>query len=261
MPNDDVTDPTSGGIPSDDQRPTADQLIEENKRLRSQNANHEEEMRKAQSVVDVTRAIYKAPGGKEIIERAKVAMEKGEELSFTPAQEKKLEKTAEAAGLTADQVQSIFKQGLAEHEENIAITNKAEKAISQLQERGKKEIPNFDKIYESEGFDRMMTNVLQLMQPTKDDAGRIYPPALPVPEDEKKDPYWFAMKHSAQMLTAGAKPPPDNRNAESVRRAAIAGQQTTPAGGPADKSDPDSPDLAWAKQRGSRTVGRSFADS
>ena len=260
MPNDDVTDPTSAGIPSDDQRPTADQLIEENKRLRSKNANQEEEMRKAQSVVDVTRAIYKAPGGKEIIERARKAMEKGEDLSFTPAQEKKLEKTADAVGLTADQVQSIFKQGLAEHEENIAVTNKAEKEISQLQERGKKEIPNFDKIYESEGFDRMMTNVLQLMRPTKDDAGRTYPPALPVPEGEK-NPYWFAMKHSALMLTAGAKPPPDTRNAESTRRAAIAGQQTTPAGGPADNSDPDSPDLAWAKKRGSASIGKSFANS
>lgn len=260
MPNDDVTDPTSGGIPSDDQRPTVDQLIEENKRLRSKNANQEEEMRKAQSVVDVTRAIYKAPGGKEIIERARAAMDKGEELRFTPKEEKKLEKTAEAVGVTLEQVQSVLKQGLAEHEQSLSITNRANKAIAKLQERGKKEIPDFDKIYETDAFDRMMTNVLQLMQPTTDESGRQYAPALPVPEDEK-DGYWFAMKHSAQMLTAGAKPPPDPRTPESTRRAAIAGQQTTSTGGPADKSDPDSPDLAWAKRRGSATIGKSFANS
>lgn len=258
MPIDDVTDPQGGGIPSDDQKPTAEQLIEENKKLRSQAANQQEEMRKAQQVVDVTRAIYKAPGGKEIIERAKASMEKGEELTFTRKEEKAIEKVTEAKGLNADDVRALFKEGLAEHEQSNALSRKAEKAISKLQDRGKSELDGFDKIYESEAFDRMMSNVLQLMQPGTDAEGRKYTPALPVPEDEK-DPYWFAMKHAHAMLTAGAKPPQDPRTPESVRRAAILGQQTKPAGGPADKSDPDSPDLAWAKARNTSIVGKSFS--
>lgn len=251
-----TTEPPAGGIPSSDQRPTADQLIEENKKLKSQRANDAEEMRRAKQVVDVTRAIFNAPGGKAIIEKARESITKGEALDFTPAQEKKLEQVAATTGVTIDEVRTVFKEGLAEHEQSRFLTSKADKAISKLQERGKKELAGFDKIYETEAFDRMMSQVLHLMQPSKDEQGRQYDPALPVPEDEK-DPYWFAMKHAHSMLTASAKPPPGDKKPD--RLAAIKAQQTTLAGGPAESTDSDSPDLAWAKQRDSSVVGKSFA--
>ena len=250
-----VTEPSGGGIPSGDQRPTADQLIEENKKLRSQRANDAEEMRRAKQVVDVTRAIFNAPGGKAIIEKARESISKGEALDFTPAQEAKIEKVAAATGVTLDEVRTVFKEGLAEHEQSRFLTGKAEKAISKLQERGNKELAGFDKIYETEAFDRMMSNVLSLMEPKTDDQGRKYDPALPVPDDEK-DPYWFAMKHSHALLTASAKPP---QGVKPDRLAAIKAQQTTPAGGPAESTDSDSPDLNWAKARNTSIVGKSFA--
>lgn len=261
MPDESIetTEPLGGGEPSGDQRPTADQLIEENKKLRSQRANDAEEMRRAKQVVDVTRAIFNAPGGKAIIERAREAITKGEALDFTPAQEKKIEKVAAATGVTLDEVRTVFKEGLAEHEQSRFLTSKAEKAISKLQERGSKELQGFDKIYETEAFDRMMSNVLSLMETKTDEQGRKYDPALPVPEDEKDNPYWFAMKHAHAMLTASAKPPQDAPTAASERLAAIKAQQTTPAGGPAE-SKSDSPDLAWAQQRDSSVVGTSFSN-
>lgn len=258
MPNelDLATEPSGDGTLSNDQRPTAEQLIEENKKLRSQRANDAEEMRRANQVVKLTRAIFNAPGGKEIIERAREAEAKGETPDFTPTQEKKIEKVAEAKGVTPDEVRAIIKEGLAEHEQSRFLTTKAEKAISKLQERGNKELAGFDKIYETESFDRMMSQVLQLMQPTTDEQGRQYAAALPTPEDEK-DPYWFAMKHAHAMLTASAKPPPGDKTSD--RLAAIKAQQTAPAGGPTE-SNPDSSDLAWAKQRDSSIVGKSFAN-
>ena len=73
-------------------------------------------------------------------------MEKGENLTFTPAEEKKIEKTAEVVGVSAEQVQAILKQGLAEHEQSLSLTDKATKAITRLQERGKKELTGFDKV-------------------------------------------------------------------------------------------------------------------
>jgi len=259
MPYEPVTDPQAGGIPSDDQRPSAEQLVEENQKLRSKLANSEEENRKAQSVVDISRSIYAAPGGKEIFERARAAMDKGTELTFTEKQEAKLEKTAEATGLTAEQVQSIVEQGLVQHERSLAVTGKAEKAIAKLHQRGIKELEGYEGMFETDAFNNMMSHTLEAMQPRQDQEGRQYTPALATPEDER-DPYWFAVKHTHAMLTAGAKAPKGKKSTEPYRRAAIAGQQTTPAGGPTETSDPDSPDLAWAKTRGSRTVGRSFAD-
>ena len=250
------TDPSSGGILSDDQRPTAEQLIEENKKLRSQRANDAEEMRRAKQVVDVTRAIFNAPGGKAIIDKARESISKGESLDFTPAQERKLEKVAEAKGVTLEEVRAVFKEGLAEHEQSLTLTSKAEKAISKLRERGNKELAGFENMYETETFDRMMSNVLHLMQPSTDEQGRQYAPALPTPEEEK-DPYWFAMKHAHAMLTASAKPP--QGEAKPDRLAAIKAQQTTPAGGPAESTDSDSPDLNWAKARNTSIVGKSFA--
>ena len=261
MPDESIetTDPLGGGDPSGDQRPTAEHLLEENKKLRSQRANDAEEMRRAKQVVDVTRAIFNAPGGKAIIERAREAITKGEALDFTPAQEKKIEKVAAATGVTLDEVRTVFKEGLAEHEQSLTLTSKAEKAISKLRERGNKELAGFENMYETEAFDRMMSNVLQLMQPGTDEQGRQYAPALPTPEDEK-DPYWFAMKHAHSMLTASAKPPQDAPTAASERLAAIKAQQTTSAGGPTESTDSDSPDLAWAQARNASTIGTSFSN-
>lgn len=256
MPDDYVTDQQSGLAQSDDQGPSAQ---EEVAKLRSENANLKEQARQAAPVVDISRAIYQAPGGKEIFERARAAMDAGKDLTFTEKQQAKVEETAAATGLTAEQVQGIVQQGLRQHEQSLYQTNKAEKAIAKLHERGKKELEGYEGMFETDTFNRMVSHTLAALTPTQDDQGRQVPPAMPVPEDEK-DAYWYAIKHSHAMLTAGKTPPKGSVDSESARRAAIAVQQTTPAGGPKG-SDPDSPELAWAKQRGTRTIGKSFADS
>ena len=86
----DATDPQAGGNPSDDQQPSVEQLVEENKRLNSRLVTSENANRQAQQVVDISRQIYAAPGGKEIFARAQKAKESGKELSFTAKQEEKL---------------------------------------------------------------------------------------------------------------------------------------------------------------------------
>lgn len=256
MPDEDyVTDQQSGLAPSDDQGPSAQQEVSQ---LRSQIANLQEQARQAQPVVDVSRAIYQAPGGKEIFERAKKAMDSGQELTFTAKQEAVIEKAAEAQGLTAEQVQGIVQQGLQQHEQQLFNSRKAEKSIEKLHDRGKKELEGYEGMYQTPAWDRMWTHTVAAMTPTTDEQGRQIPPAMLVPDNEK-DPLWYAITHTHAMLTAGKTPSNDSPNNESLRRAAIAGQQTTPAGGPKG-SDPDSPDLAWAKQRRPRTIGKSFAD-
>ncbi len=257
MPDEFVTEPHSGGDLSDDQGPSADQVIDDNKRLRSQVANLEENTRRANSVVDISRRIYSAPGGKAIFEKAKKAMAEGKEPDFTAKQEAVLEEAAGTPGLTVEQVQQIFQQGLAEHREQENITRRSSREVDKLHERGKKELEGYEGMFETDAFNRMLSHTLEAMEPGQDDQGRQVPPAMPTPEGEER--YWYAVKHAHKMLTVGAKPPPKGKNSEAQRRAAIAGQQTVPAGGPEENSDPDSPEMAWAKALKSTTVGKSFS--
>ena len=253
----DVTEPQAGGDLSDDQRPSADQVIEENKRLRSQVANLEENTRRANSVVDISRRIYSAPGGKAIFEKAKKAMAEGKELKFTEKQEEALEEATGVAGLTAEQVQQIVQEGLAQHRDQMDVRDRSRSSINDLHERGKKELEGYDGMYKTDAFNRMVSHTLEALAPGEDAQGRQVPPALPTPEGV--DPYWYAIEHAHKMLTVGAKTPPKGKNNEAQRRAAIAGQQTVPAGGPEENSDPDSPEMAWAKAPKSTTVGKTFS--
>lgn len=257
MEDDPLTEPQPGGAPSDDQRPTADQVIEENKRLRSKLANAEENSRRANAVVKVSQAIYAAPGGKEIFERAKAAMDSGNELRFSEKQEAKLEKTAEAVGLTAEQVQQIVAQGLEQHREQTSIHTKSERAMNDLHQRGIKELEGYEGMYQTEAFNRMISHTLDALSPKEGADGQRIEPALPLPEGESA--YWYAIKHAHKMLTVGAKTPAGSKTTEQNRRAAIAGQQTVPAGGPEENSEEDSPDMAWAKAPISTTIGKSFS--
>lgn len=253
----DVTEPQAGGDLSDDQGPSADQVIEENKRLRSQVANLEENTRRANSVVDISRRIYSAPGGKAIFEKAKKAMAEGKELKFTEKQEEALEEATGVAGITAEQVQQIVQQGLAQHRDQMDVRDRSRSSINDLHERGKKELEGYDGMYKTDAFNRMVSHTLEALAPSEDAQGRQVPPALPTPEGV--DPYWYAIEHAHKMLTVGAKTPPKGKNNEAQRRAAIAGQQTVPAGGPEENSDPDSPEMAWAKAEKTTTVGKSFS--
>jgi hypothetical protein len=253
----DVTEPQAGGDLSDDQGPSADQVIEENKRLRSQVANLEENTRRANSVVDISRRIYSAPGGKAIFEKAKKAMAEGKELKFTEKQEEALEEATGVAGITAEQVQQIVQQGLAQHRDQMDVRDRSRSSINDLHERGKKELEGYDGMYKTDAFNRMVSHTLEALAPGEDAQGRQVAPALPTPEGV--DPYWYAIEHAHKMLTVGAKTPPKGKNNEAQRRAAIAGQQTVPAGGPEENSDPDSPEMAWAKAPKSTTVGKTFS--
>ncbi len=264
----DVTDPLSGS-PSADVTP-ANPLEEENRRLKQKLAQNENMLQQAKPLVELTRKLWNAPGGREIVEK----LQKGEPLSAQQtAQVQQAQAPQQGQTLTREDVKELMSEGFQQFEQQNWESRKAERAMADLHSRASKELgEGYDNIAGSQQWNQALNTVLNMMQPELDQEGKVVSAApIQVPEEED-DPYYYAVKYTYGYLT-GSPPKTEKddkskadwksrqaKSGEDKRRAAIAAQASKPAGAPTDDDEPDSPDLDWARSRGSSTVGKSFAN-
>lgn len=258
-----VTDPLSG-LPSADAGTPADP-VEENRRLKAKLAQNENMLQQARPLVDLTRKLWNAPGGKEIVQR----LQAGQPLSSDQQTKVDAALPPQGSNLTRDDVKEIMQEGFQTFEQQSFESRKAEKAFEDLHAKAAKELgEGYENIAGTEQWNTALQTTINMMQPTRDPkTGEVVSdPALKVPDGED-DPYYFAVKYAYGFLT-GATPQTDEGGesskpkpgSENSRRAAIAAQSSKPAGGPTKDGEPDSPELDWARSRGDSTVGKSFAN-
>jgi len=125
--------------------------------------------------------------------------------------------------------------------------------MTALDARASEELEGYDNLRNQPEWNEQLGIVINMIEQKA-----LFPP------DDEPDPIYWAIKKTHQTLTGlvpGKKKERTAKNTETQRRGAIAGQVGNQGGRPEDSSDEsDSPDLNWAKSRGSSTVGKSFAN-
>lgn len=252
MANEFETNPVQGESSGQSANNT-ESLLAEVTRLRQDLAKSRDLNRDAKPLVQLAQALYSAPGGREIIAK----LERREPL--TVAETATAAAAAKDSGqvpnyLTAEQAVGIFRQELQQFQQADYETRKAEREIANMDDRAKKELDGYANIQGTPQWNAGLNTILQMIDSK----------AIEVPSEES-DPIWWAIKRNHEMLT-GLKPgevketPAEMTEAE--RRAGIAGQAGSRGGAPQTDSDLDkNPDMAWARQRGKSTVGKSFSNN
>lgn len=251
-PNDPLTPPEPGQA-SGEPTGSTESLLAEITRLRQDLAKSRDLNREAQPLVQLAQTLWNAPGGKEIVER----LRKGQPL--TAAQAQQVQDTATGGGpvpsyMTPEAIQEVIRKELQQYAQSEWETRKAEKEMAQLDKRASEELEGYDNLKDQPEWNEQLGIVINMIEQR----------AL-IPPDDEPDPIYWAIKKTHQTLTGlkpGEKKVRPAKKTEAERRAAIAGQAGRQGGSPEDSSDePDHPDLAWAKSRGSATIGKSFSSS
>lgn len=243
--------PPESGQASGEPTGSTDSLLAEVTRLRQDLARSRDMNLEAQPLVKLAQDLWKAPGGKEIIEK----LRRGEPL--TAAQAKQVTDQATGGGptpsyMTPEAVQEVIRKELQQFAQADWETRKAEKEMAQLDARAAEELEGYENLRDKPEWNDQLGIVINMMEQKV-----LIPPA------DEPDPIYWAIKKTYQTLTGlkpGEKKKRPAKDTEQERRAAIAAQAGRQGGSPEDDSEPDSPELAWAKSRGKSTVGKSFAN-
>ena len=125
----------------------------ENTRLRQQLKRAQDLNREALPLAQLGVALQQANGGQAIIEK----LQKGEDL--TAAQEANLEKQAEAAGFSQEQIDELLGKAAQNFEQRLWESRKAERAMEKLHSWAKKEYPGYEETYESPQWNQRLGTV------------------------------------------------------------------------------------------------------
>lgn len=256
----DVTDPRGAGSPSGNQGGSQDSILAENTRLKQELAQSRDMNRNAEPLVNLARTLWNAPGGKEIVEKLRrgESLTSGEVATATNAQGVAQAQATghtpggqSTAGMSKDEIRTLMREELQAFERSQWEGRKSEQHISKLHERAAKELEGYENIAGTPQWNQMLDTVLAAME-----AETLAPP------DDEPDPLYWAIKHTWSAVTGlkpGQKRERPAKTGEGERRGAIAAQTPTAGGSPDSDDEPDSPDLKWARSRGTGTVGKSFS--
>lgn len=255
------TAPTPGE-PSGDQSGTSPKdLLAETTRLREKLAESRDLNRQAEPLVQLAQALYNTPGGKEIIQKLK----EGKPLTATQQNAAAAANATSQAiadgvtpggqstvGIHPDEVRKMMREEFRAFEEHQWNSRKAEREMEALEAKAEEELDGYGKLRNTKRWKQSLNTTLALMEQR----------TLDVPDEEDDALYW-AVKHTYQTLTGmapGEKKVTPAKKTESQRRAAIAGQQGKSGGAPEEPEEhANNPDLAWARSRGTGTLGKSFS--
>ena len=166
-------------------------LKADNTRLRQEVARLQELTERSVPFVDAVQRMSKTALGKQVIEK----LQKGESVDdLLPKEEKELEKQAEKAGLSMDELKTLLEERdekLAQKlTDNVRVSMDARDGVRELNEWASKELPGYDKIKGTPTWNGYLDAAQMAIQ-----KGTL---ALP----EGKDPYQELYKRVYNMCVA-----------------------------------------------------------
>lgn len=212
-------------LPADQESATTDWKAEST-RLRQELAKVRQLNRQATPLAQLGYALQNAPGGDAIIEK----LVKGEPL--TAKETKTVEKASEASGgngLSLEAIEEVLEKKLTNFERKQLERQRSEVAMQRLHERGKKELPGYEEIYQTPEWNRRLNTILRMAETEE---GFV--------PDEEADPYWYVIQETYATL---AKQNPNigkvkpAKKTESERKGAISKTAGQSAGAPEEDSE------------------------
>lgn len=166
-------------------------LRADNTRLRQRVAKLEELTQRATPYVDAIRRLDASKLGKKIIEK----LQKGENVDdLVPKEAGELEKQAEKAGLTKEDLESLFQERdqklVDEVTQSLRVSMEAREGLQKLNDWAREELPGFDKIVGTPAWNGYLSATQTAIR-----EGTLQLP-------EKKDPYQELYKRVYNMCVA-----------------------------------------------------------